>query len=104
MAVAQTPVKPGPAKIEKPAPTTTALFPIGKCTGIVVKAKAQSDEVHLTVLNASGEAMGETVKMTNDNMVIIDFPSGPKGLGFMVAKGFLKGSQVWESRAGRFQF
>ena len=104
MAAVQAPVKQGPAKVEKPAPTTTALFPVGECSGVVIKAPAPADEVRLTVLNANGVVMGETVKMTNDSMVILNFPSGPKGLGFMTAKGYLKGAEQWESRLGRFQF
>lgn len=104
MAPALAPVKPGQAKVEKAAPTTTALFPVGKCSGVVIKTQGPADEVRLTVLSPNGLSMGETVKLTNDNMVILDFPGAAKGLGFMVAKGYLKGALQWESRLGRFQF
>jgi hypothetical protein len=104
-------LSPRPSVATKPAPIFSGkISPSGTATGIITMMPAPADQAKLVILNSLGDVASETIRDVADHgMVALNYNQGfldqaGKELYFLVVKGYLKGSQVWEQRLGRMRF
>lgn len=100
-----------PAIVAKPASVYNGtILERGISTGIITRMPAAADEVKLVVLNAMGEVASEFSRPATDlGLIGLNFSNAliqkaGKEVYFLMVKGYVKGTLVWEQRLGRFYF